>query len=168
MAICRERTVPCWPTTRGPAVTLHSGAVTHPAPITLPFVTSNTPGDTQKGSVYCFLLTTAFPASHSSSTGSRQPVSKTTAPPSTSVGRPWPPGLGAGAWSWPGEGEGNGGEGRKLATFILARILQVPSPRQGFDSATQEECAFPGDTETCFHKRSHRGLLTMERCLWFG
>lgn len=50
------------------------------------------------------------------------------------------------------QGPGAGRPERELATFILAGILQVPSPRHGFDSATQEECVFPGDTETCFHK----------------
>lgn len=100
-------------------------------------------------------LHTAAPAA---GTESRQPVSKNTAPPKSTATPlapgPWPPGLGAGE--------------RELATFILARILQVPSPRHGFDSATQEECVFPWDTETCFHKSSHWGLLGMERCLWFG
>lgn len=40
--------------------------------LTLPFVTHNTPGGahTWKENIYCFLLRTAFPASHSS-TGSR-------------------------------------------------------------------------------------------------
>lgn len=100
-------------------------------------------------------LHTAAPAA---GTESRQPVSKNTAPPKSTATplapRPWPPGLGAGQ--------------TELATFILARILHVPSPRHGFDSAAQEECVFPGDTETCFHKPGHWGLLGMERCLWFG
>lgn len=91
---------------------------------------------------------TAAPAA---GTESRQPVSKNTAPANSKHGSP-PHARTLAAWAGSRAPE-LAGE-RELATFILAGILQVPSPRQGFDSATQEERVFPGDTETCFHKPS--------------
>lgn len=83
---------------------------------------------------------TAAPAA---GTESRQPVSKNTAPANSKHGSP-PRAQTLAAWAGSRAPE-LAGE-RELATFILAGILQVPSPRQGFDSATQEECVFPGDT----------------------
>lgn len=101
------------------------------------FVTNNTPGGphTQKGNIYCFLLRTAFSVSHSS-IGSRHRkqtayhISKTiiSAPPNTTaipLAHSDPGHLG---WE---QGPGAGWES-ELATFIPGRILQVPSPRQGF------------------------------------
>lgn len=82
-------------------------------------------------------------AAPAAGTESRQPVSKNTAPANSKHGSP-PRAQTLAAWAGSRAPE-LAGE-RELATFILAGILQVPSPRQGFDSATQEECVFPGDT----------------------
>lgn len=70
-----QRKVPCWPTNWGPAITLilvQQPILLFPSrraeASTLLFVTHNTPGGahTWKENIYCFLLRTAFPASHSS------------------------------------------------------------------------------------------------------
>lgn len=100
------------------------------------FVTSDTPGGahTQKGNIYCFLLRTAFPASYSSisSRHRKQPTCQQDYSTTQHHGHPpraWTLGTWAGSRGLELAGE------RELATFIPARILQVPSPRQA--SVTQ-------------------------------
>lgn len=129
----------------------YSSLLTHhysPEAATLPFVTSNTPGDahTQKGNIYCFLLRTAFPASHSS-IGSRhrkQDYSITQHHTVPLAPGPWPLGLRSrGLGAGQGKGAGNLYSSKNSPSAL-------PPPRQGSDSATQEKCVFLGTLRPAF------------------
>lgn len=159
MAVCRERKVPCWPTNWG---TCHHPPFWHSSLLTHHYAQhgvqrSHNPAlchqqhpRWRSHSEREHLL---FPRQNCLSSITRQHhkarEAASLSAPSSTMAVPACPDPGRLGWE---QGE------KELATFPLARILQVPS------SATQGECLFPGDTGTCFHW----GLLAMERYLRFG